>query len=183
MQNTTCDPFYLAKPSIEAMEKLFDQQGDDGQAPTERVLGVADHSGRTGEHGFTIVELIVVMTVISILSALAASAYNKVVNDAKQANASALVSTLATAKTAFVTDQSTSPIEIQQFNSDPDASFASIAPYIRVNGVQPASEDDLRKLDGLPASTSISLGTVDDSRLGGSDADQAPTVTFTHARH
>ena len=51
-----------------------------------------------------------------ILSALAAGAYNKVVNDAKQANANALVSTLATAKTAFVTDPSTSPTEIRQFN-------------------------------------------------------------------
>ena len=78
---------------------------------------------------------------------------------------------------------STSPIEIQQFNSAPDASFASLAPYIRVNGVQPASEDDLRKLDGLPANTSIALGTVDDSKLGGSNADQVPTVTFTRARH
>jgi hypothetical protein len=104
------------------------------------------------------------------------------VNDAKQANANALVSTLATAKTAFVTDPSTSPTEIQQFNSDPDASFASIAPYIRINGVQPASADDLRKLDCLPASASTELGTVDDSRLGGSNADQAPIVTFTHVR-
>ena len=183
MQYTTCAPFYLAQPSVEAIEKLSDQKGDDGLTPTERVLGVADHIGRTGERGFTIVELIVVVTIISMLSALAAGAYNKVVNDAKQANANALVSTLATAKTAFVTDPSTSPTEIQQFNSDPDASFASIAPYIRVNGVQPASEDDLRKLDGLPASASIALGTVDDSRLGGSNADQAPIVTFTHARH
>jgi prepilin-type N-terminal cleavage/methylation domain-containing protein len=183
MQYTTFAPFYLAKPSVEAMDKLFDQQGDDGQTPTKRVLKVADHSGRAGERGFTIVELIVVMTVISILSALAAGASNKVVNDAKQANANALVSTLATAKTAFVADLLTSPTEIQQFNSNPDASFDSIAPYIRVNGVQPASEEDLRKLDGLPASTSISLGTVDDSRLGGSNADQAPTVTFTRSRH
>jgi hypothetical protein len=39
---------------------------------------------------------------------------------------------------------------VKKFDSDPDASFASIAPYIRVNEVQPASEDDLRKLDGLP---------------------------------
>ena len=127
MQYTTCAPFCLAQPSVEAIEKLSD---DDGLTPTERVLGVAYHSGRTGERGFTIVELIVVMTVISILSALAAGAYNKVVNDAKQANASALVSTLTTAKTASVTDPSTAPTEIQQFNSDPDASFALIAPYI-----------------------------------------------------
>ena len=101
----------LAQPSVEAIEKLFDQQGDDGQTPTERVLGIADHSGRTGERGFTIVELIVV--------------YDGHIHDAKLANASALVSTLATAKTALVTDPSTSPTEIQQFNSDPDASFAS----------------------------------------------------------
>ena len=139
--------------------------------------------GRTRERGFTIVELIVVVTVVSILSAFAIAAYNKVVNDAKLANASALISTLSTSKTAFVADPSTSPAEIQQFNSAPDANFASVAPYMRVNGVQPASEDDLRKLEGLPASTSITLGTVDDSRFGGSNADQAPTVTFTHARH
>jgi prepilin-type N-terminal cleavage/methylation domain-containing protein len=182
MQYTTCAPFYLAQSLVEVNEKLPDQKGDDGLAPIERVLGVADHIGRTGERGFTIVELIVVVTIISMLSALAAGAYNKVVNDAKQANANALVSTLATAKTAFVTDPTTSPTEIQEFNSDPDASFASIAPYIRINGVQPASADDLRKLGGLPASASIELGTVDDSRLGGSNADQAPIVTFTHAR-
>jgi prepilin-type N-terminal cleavage/methylation domain-containing protein len=183
MQYTTCAPIYLTQPSVEVIGKLSDQKGNDGLTPTERVLGVADHIGRTGERGFTIVELIVVMTIISILSSLAAGAYNKVVNDAKLVNANALVSTLVSAKTAFVTDPSTSPTEIQQFNSDPDASFASIAPYIRVNGVQPASEDDLRKLDGLPASTSIALGTVDDSRLGGSNVDQTPAVTFTRVRH
>jgi prepilin-type N-terminal cleavage/methylation domain-containing protein len=183
MQNTKCAPFYLAQPSAQSIGKLSDQKGDDGITPTERVLGIADHIGRTGERGFTIVELIVVVTIISMLSGLAAGAYNKVVNDAKQANASALVSTLATAKAAFVADPSTSPTEIQQFNAAPDANFSLIAPYIRVNGVQPASEDDLRKLDGLPASTSITLGTVDDSGLGGSNADQAPAVTFTRARH
>jgi prepilin-type N-terminal cleavage/methylation domain-containing protein len=151
--------------------------------PTKRVLGVADHLRRTRERGFTIVELIVVVTVISILTTLAMSAYNKVVNDTKLAIANALVSTLMTAKTAFVADPSTSSAAIQQFNSDPDANFASIAPYIRVNGAQPASEDDLRKLERLPASTSIALGTVDDSGLGGSNADQAPAVTFTRLRH
>jgi hypothetical protein len=106
-------------------------------------------------------------------------AYNKVLNDTKLVKANALVSTLATAKTAFVADRSTSSAAIHQFNSAPDANFASIAPYIRANGVQPASEDDLRKLEGFPSSTSIALGTVDDSGLGGSNADQAPAVTFT----
>ena len=150
---------------------------------TKRVLGVADYLGRTRECGFTIVELIVVVTVISILASLALGAYNKVVNDTKLAKASALVSTLMTAKTAFVADPSTSAAAIQQFNSAPDANFTALAPYIRINGAQPANKDDLRKLMGLPSSTSIALGTIDDSELGGSNADQAPAVAFTHVRH
>ena len=149
---------------------------------SKRVPGVADYLGRTRERGFTIVELIAVVTVISILTTLALSAYNKVVNDAKLANANALVSTLMTAKTAFVADPSTSLAAIQQFNAAPDANFASIAPYIRINGAQPASEDDLRKLEGFPLSMSIALGRVDDSGLGGSNADQAPAVAFSGKR-
>ena len=41
--------------------------------------------------GFTIVELIVVVTVIGFLAAIAIGAYNKVVNDAKAAKSLALV--------------------------------------------------------------------------------------------
>ena len=150
--------------------------------PTKRALRAAGCLGRTRERGFTIVELITVVVVTSMLATLPIIAYNRVVNYAKLTVASALVSTLATAKTAFVAEPSTSSAKIQQFNSAPDANFALIAPYIRVNGVQPASEDDLRKLAGFPVSTSIALGTVDDSGFGGSNADQAPTVTFTDAR-
>jgi prepilin-type N-terminal cleavage/methylation domain-containing protein len=150
--------------------------------PTKCTRGVADYLRRTRERGFTIVELIIVVTIISMLTSFALLAYNKVTNDTRLANANALASTLATAKTAFVADPSTSPAAIQQFNSAPDANFASIAPYLRVNGVQPASQDHLRKLEGLPPSTSITLGTVDDSGLGGSNADQAPAVAFTGKR-
>jgi hypothetical protein len=117
-----------------------------------------------------------------VLTSFAVLAYNKVTNDARLATANALVSTLATAKTAFVEDPSTSPAAIQQFNSAPDANFASIAPYLRVNGVQPVSQDDLKKLQGFPSSTSITLGTVDDSGLGGSNADQVPAVAFSGRR-
>src|SRR5215469_7356611 len=140
--------------------------------------GVADYLRRTRERGFTIVELIVVVTVISMLTSFAVLAYNKVTNDTRLAAANALVSILATAKTAFVADSSTSQAAIQQFNSAPDENFASIAPYLRVNGVQPANQADLQKLEGFPSSTSIRLGTVDDSGLGGSNTDQAPAVAF-----
>jgi prepilin-type N-terminal cleavage/methylation domain-containing protein len=109
-------------------------------SPNQR-LPVAHYAGRTGDRGFTIIELIVVITIIPILMALALGAYHKVVNDTRLANANALVSMLTTAKTAFVADPSTSPAAIQQFTSDPDANFASIAPYLRVNDIQPASAE------------------------------------------
>jgi prepilin-type N-terminal cleavage/methylation domain-containing protein len=150
--------------------------------PTKRTRGVADYLRRTRERGFTIVELIVVVTVISMLTSFALVAYNKLTNATRLVMANALVSTLANAKTAFVADPSTSPAAIQQFNSAPDASFASIAPYLRVNGVQPASQEDLKKLEGFPSSTSIALGTIDDSGFGGSNADQAPAVAFSRKR-
>jgi prepilin-type N-terminal cleavage/methylation domain-containing protein len=151
--------------------------------PSKRLPGVADYFGQTRKRGFTILELIIVVSVISMLTPLAVIAYNKVINDTKLAKANALVSTLSTAKAAFAADPSTSPAAIQQFNSDPDANFASIAPYIRVKGVQPASEDDLRKLEGFPSTISIVLGTVDDSGFAGSNAGQAPAVTFTNKQH
>ncbi len=57
--------------------------------------------------GFTIVELIVVVTVIGLLAAIAVGAYNKVVNDAKVAKSQALINTLSTAKSLFVADPKT----------------------------------------------------------------------------
>ena len=126
--------------------------------------------------GFTIVELIVVVTVIGLLAALAVGAYNKVVNDAKNAKALALVNTLATAKSLFVADPRTTTQNIQTYNGAPDSNFAMIAPYIRVNGQQPADEPTLLTLSGMPTSVVITLGTVDDSSFGGTNVDTQPKV-------
>src|SRR6516164_6748483 len=177
MKTTNLLQFVLATPVLAGESEVRTTS-----TPTKPTRGVADCLRRTSERAFTIVELIVVVTVISMLTSFALLAYNKVTNDTRQATANALVSMLATAKTAFVADPSTSPAAIQQFNSAPDANFASIAPYLRVNGVQPASQDDLKKLQGFPSSTSITLGTIDDSGLGGSNADQAPAVAFSGKR-
>src|ERR1700741_5054613 len=126
--------------------------------------------------GFTIVELIVVITVIALLSAIAVGAYNKVVNDAKVAKSTALINTLSTAKSLFVADPKTTPAMISKFNSGQD--YPLIPPYIRVNGAQPASIDDLLKLSGLPIPAgNVTLGTVDDSSFGGNDKDVAPSAT------
>ena len=67
--------------------------------------------------GFTIVELIVVITVIGFLAAIAVGAYNKVVNDAKTTKSLALVNTLSTAKSLFVADPATTEQNITNFNA------------------------------------------------------------------
>ena len=128
-------------------------------------------------NGFTIIELIVVVTVIGLLVAIAVGAYNKVVNDAKLTKSLAFVNTLATAKALFVADPKTTSALISTFNDGPDGNFAMIAPYIRVNGVQPTVEADLLAKSGMPSSIKVTLGTVDDSSFQGSNPDQAPTVT------
>src|SRR5271154_4367314 len=91
--------------------------------------------------GFTIVELIVVVTVIGLLAALAVGAYNTVVFQAKQAKSQALVNTLSTAKSLFVADPARVEADITNYNggADPDARFTAVAPYIRVNGNIPTS--------------------------------------------
>ena len=130
--------------------------------------------------GFTFTELIVVVTVVTLLAALAVGAYNKFVNDAKVAKSIALINTLSTAKSLFVSDPKTTPAMITTFNGGPDAQFGLIAPYIRINGTQPADVGTLLSLSGMPASVKITLGTVDDTSFGSAGThspDVAPTVT------
>jgi type IV pilus assembly protein PilA len=79
-------------------------------------------------NGFTIVELIVVVTVIGLLVAIAVGAYNKVVNHAKVSKSLALVNTLQTAKSLFVADPKTTPALISTFNGGPDGKFCHDCP-------------------------------------------------------
>jgi prepilin-type N-terminal cleavage/methylation domain-containing protein len=131
--------------------------------------------------GFTIVELIVVITVIGFLAAIAVGAYNKVVNDAKTTKSLALVNTLSTAKSLFVADPTTTEALIQNFNGaagNLETQFGLIAKYIRVNGAVPTDSANLLQLSGFPAGVvTITLGTVDDATVQPPVVDTAPTVT------
>jgi Tfp pilus assembly protein PilE len=114
------------------------------------------------------------VTIIGLLAALAVGAYNKVVNDAKTTKKTALINTLATAKALFVADPRTASADIAKFNTaDPNTAFGLIAPYIRINGEQPADQADLLGKSAMPPTVSITLGTVDDG-LGTKDT--APQV-------
>ena len=132
-----------------------------------------------GNRGFTIVELIVVITVIGFLAAIAVGAYNKVVNDAKAAKSLALVNTLSTSKSLFVADPTTNEANIAAFNAATgtmETQFSMIAKYIRVNGAVPTDSANLLAISGFPPGiVTITLGTVDDATTGVTDT--PPTVT------
>ena len=150
--------------------------------PRDR-LPIKDRSAETVQAGFTIIEMIVVVTVIGILAAVALGAHVKVANDAKVIKYRALISSLTAAKSAWLADPATTARDVQTFNAGPQGNFAMIAPYIRVNGAQPTDEQHLLSLSGMPNSVRIELGTVDDSSFGGQNSDQSPTVTpITHRK-
>ena len=133
--------------------------------------------GYSPQSGFTIAELIIVVTLVILLTALAIGAYNKLVNDARVAKSANLVATLATAKSMFVADTKTTRAQIAAFNADPEGNFAMIASYIRINGATPRDMNDLLSLSGIPpGGITVTIGAVDDGTSSGGSTGQAPTV-------
>ena len=156
----------LKKPPTELAAAGRNQRDSEDGAP-----------GYLPQAGFTIIELIIVVTLVILLAALALTAYSKVVNGARVVKSAGLVTALATTKSMFVADKNTTPAQIAAFNADPESNFAMIAPYIRINGATPEDVDDLLLLCNIPSDgVTVTIGTVDDGSSGGM-AGVAPTVT------
>lgn len=137
---------------------------------------IAFTTSRRRRSGFTIVELVVVTTIIGLLASIAVGASSHVLRQAKVSKSLALISMLATAKNMFAADPTTRPAQIQEFNASPETSFALIAPYIRINGAMPQSENDMLAMEGMPTTgVKINLGTIDDGT--NSNSDSSPAVT------
>ena len=117
------------------LEKQSTDRAAAGRNPRDSGDGTP---GYFPKGGFTITELIIVITLVILLAALAVTAYNKLVNDARVAKSANLVTTLATAKSMFVADKNTTPAQIAAFNAAPESNFTMIAAYIRINGATPA---------------------------------------------
>ena len=153
------------RQSCSLLEKRLTGPATAGQNPADAGGGTPGYLLRGG---FTITELIIVITLVILLAALAVTAYNKLVNDARVAKSANLVTTLATAKSMFVADKNTTPAQIAAFNAAPESNFTMIAAYIRINGATPKDMNDLLSLCGIPSNgVTVTIGTVDDGSSGG----------------
>jgi outer membrane murein-binding lipoprotein Lpp len=109
------------------------------------------------------------------------------ITNAKVAKAQALVSRLAQAKSLFVASPTTTSGQIVAYNSGaegdgPGSRFSFLAPFLKTNGVQPDAETgdpgSLLGLENMPLTgVNMVLGTVDDSRFGGTNKDVDPVVS------
>jgi len=88
--------------------------------------------------GFTLIEMLIVITIIGIIVGIGVPALRDAKQKAAQAKIDSVVATVATAKTRFTLDSSDNAITT--FNGGTEAAkFTSIQPYILVKGVQVAS--------------------------------------------
>lgn len=92
----------------------------------------------TLQKGFTLIEMLIVITIIGIIVGIGVPALRDAKQKAAQAKIDSVVATVATAKTRYTLDSSDSAITT--FNGQTDAQkFTSLQPYILVKGVQVAS--------------------------------------------
>ena len=103
-----------------------------------------------GAQAFTLIELLIVVTIISILVGIGVPALRDSQAKAATAKVNAVKSQVATAKTRYVLDNSAAAFDAL---SGEAAQFAAIQPYIQVNGVTVVDENALLTGCGTAALT------------------------------
>ena len=89
--------------------------------------------------GFTLIEMLVVVTIIGILVGIGVPALRSAKADAQDSKASSVVQNVATAKTRYILDNSATQLD----SATETARFTAIKSYMTVNGVVPAALSDL----------------------------------------
>lgn len=129
------------------------EQGAMRQASPSRYATAAAHVPRTSDLGFTLVELIVVMTIIAILTLIAVPSYVRNVQRAKEAVLKEDLRVLRTAIDSYTVDKQQAPQSLDELVQ---------AGYIREIPADPITNQK----DWVP-DTSGTLSSIDQTDSGG----------------
>jgi prepilin-type N-terminal cleavage/methylation domain-containing protein len=118
-------------------------------------------TNRHSESGFTLLEMLVVMTIVGVIVGFGAPALNSAKEDAFEAKRDALVKTIETAKIRYSIKYDVKPSGLDAGTPIPGAfaNFAEFSPFVSVNGGIPDINDIIDKANNKCGKYIDSWGT------------------------